>query len=82
MALLDSSGSAWRRPASVHHSAISSWSFSGCFSERSVHSLGSDSVSKSSQRCWWKSPHDSGAAGTAVTAFHPLCQIARVPSIE
>ena len=37
----DSRGSACSLPASVHQSAISSCSFSGCCSARSVHSLGS-----------------------------------------
>jgi hypothetical protein len=81
-AVRDSSGSAWCSPACAHHSATSFCSWSGCCSARSWHSLGSASVSNSSQRCTWKSPHESGAAGTAVAAFQPSCQIARVPSIE
>ena len=35
----------------------------------------------SSQRSSMWFGHPPGAAGTAVTAFHPLCQIAREPSI-
>ena len=46
-----SSGSAPYAPASAHHSAISSCSLSGCSAARSWHSVGSFSVSKSSQRC-------------------------------